>query len=153
MLRLQTNGSVFRAMESWHLGGRVFLRWTALLGLLLAVGYATGFDPGYPRGAVLTWAVGTPVLLLGTGLLLNRLMRRAVASPGNVRSAVITGFNPPGKALAERLAAHPELCLRVEGFFDDRAGTRLGPMEKFALLGRLAETADYVRGAKWTSSS
>ena len=67
-----------------------------------------------------THALVTPPLLVLSALGINELMRRVLMAPANARSAVFVGCNNASLALAERLGRNSELCIRVEGFFDDR---------------------------------
>lgn len=123
----------------------VALRWGIILGLLLALGFATGFAVNYPRSVVLPWALLSPIAIYVGMRSLQRLMRKVVLSRENLRSAVVVGANESSLSLAQNLADHPELCTRLEGFFDDRSADRLGDLGEFRLLGTLAELADFVR--------
>lgn len=123
----------------------VALRWGIILGLLLALGFATGFAVNYPRSVVLPWALFSPIAIYVGMRWLQRLMRKVVLSQENLRSAVVVGANESSLSLAQNLADHPELCTRLEGFFDDRSADRLGDLGEFRLLGTLAELADFVR--------
>jgi len=55
-------------------------RWLMMLGILLAVGYVTGFSDEFPRRAILPWAVLTPIALVLVSLALSALMRSVVLS-------------------------------------------------------------------------
>ena len=48
-------------------------------------------------------------------------------------------------SLEERLTKHPELCIRVAGYFDDRSPERLGAEHGARLLGGLADLSRYVK--------
>lgn len=125
--------------------GRILFRWFVVLGILFAVAYATKFSDQFSRRVVLTWAFVTPAFLILGQLFCNALIRRTVLSEDLIRSAVVIGFNQPGQALASRIIKHPELCMRMEGFFDDRAPERLGDMGNMPLLGKLADVNEYAR--------
>lgn len=127
------------------IGADFLLRWFVFLGFLLALGYATGFSDRFPRNVVLLWVVISPMLVLAVLVALQSMLRTAVLSPDNARSAVIVGFNETSRALADRMGRHPELCTRVQGFFDDRSPERLGGMGRHPMLGRLEDLGDYVR--------
>jgi len=124
---------------------QIAARWTAMLIVMLLAGQMTGFAAEYPRTVVLPWALLVPVLVAPTVVMLQRLRRRITLANENVRSAVFVGFTPHSHALAQKLTAHPELCNRVLGFFDDRSPKRLGPMGEYKLLGELADLIEYVR--------
>ncbi len=123
----------------------LLLRWLVLIAFLSAIGYATGLSNRYRSGVILQWLIVTPPLVLAVLLCLRWMLRVAAIGPNNARSAVIIGCNDTSLSLAERLQRHPEFCLKVEGFFDDRSPTRLGGLERFTLLGRLQELDAYVR--------
>ena len=120
----------FQLMPSeWPTIASLLLRWMALLGILLAIGYAAKVSDDFSRRVVVTWALVTPLLLIGATLLMNEFMRRYLFSPQNTRKAVFAGYNEASLALAERLQEHRELGAAVQGFFDDRSAERLGLMD------------------------
>ena len=123
----------------------ILFRWCLILGLLLGFGYVTQFSEYFARSVVVPWALITPLLLYAVITGLHRLMRRVVLSRENLRSAVIVGVTESSLSLAEKLRDQPELCTRLEGFFDDRSADRLCAMGEFELRGRLEELAGFVR--------
>jgi putative colanic acid biosysnthesis UDP-glucose lipid carrier transferase len=123
----------------------MLLRWAITIGLLFGVGYITGFDEHYPRRVVVTWVIVSPLLALGTNVLLQLLMRHVVISRENQRSAVIVGVNSASLQLADNLTRNLELGIRLVGLFDDRGMERLDSMGEHQLLGRLSEIAGYVK--------
>jgi putative colanic acid biosynthesis UDP-glucose lipid carrier transferase len=146
MPHLSRSGSAQIFAGPLTLAVRVFTRWAILLGILLAIGYAVKFTEEYSRRVVLTWAVLTPTLVIGATLVLDFVMRRLLAHPLNARKVVFAGSNEVSQALASHLARSPELCMTVEGFFDDRSLDRLqlnGGM--VSLLGKLSALASYVK--------
>jgi Undecaprenyl-phosphate glucose phosphotransferase len=122
-------------------------RWLLLLAGLVIVSYATDFSGRslwmYPPGAILTWVLLTPLLVVIATLAIHELRRRVMCTPGNSRAAVFAGCSEAGLHLARRFAQHPELCMAVRGFFDDRSPQRLGTAQ--GLLGRLPELPAYVK--------
>lgn len=122
----------------------VIWRWLLVLALLYGVGLATGFDDAFTRTTVLYWAVGAGLSVFVLQLVLLLWMRRIVMASANRRSAVIVGANVSSLSLADKLKRHPELCMEVVGFFDDRNAERLDPIGGFKLLGRLSELVVYV---------
>jgi putative colanic acid biosynthesis UDP-glucose lipid carrier transferase len=136
------------SQHRWPVAARIVLRWLLLLGVLLAIGYVTKFSEEFSRRVVLTWAVVTPVPLILVLLVLDAFMRRLMFSSSNVRRAVFAGYSDVSMALAERLRRNPELCIAVDGFFDDRSSERLGVEDEARILGRLSELAEYVNSGK-----
>jgi putative colanic acid biosynthesis UDP-glucose lipid carrier transferase len=132
-------------MSRTSLGIEIVLGWGVVVALLLALGFAISISEYFSRRVLLTWGLATPALILLSSILLQLLMRRIVLSQKNQRSAIIAGVNPPGLQLARNLREHPELCMRLVGFFDDRSEERLGDRDEHALLGRLSDLADFVK--------
>jgi putative colanic acid biosysnthesis UDP-glucose lipid carrier transferase len=78
-------------------------------------------------------------------LALRELMRLLLMAPANARSVVFAGCNEISISLADKLSKNSELCMKVEGFFDDRSAERLDVQTEFTLLGRLPDLASFVR--------
>jgi len=123
----------------------VVLRWLVLLSLLFAIGYVTKSSAVYSRRVILTWALVTPCLLIVASMLVYELLRRVLSDPSNRRQVIFAGCNDVSVALAKRLRDHPELCMSVAGFFDDRSSDRLEAEVSVTVLGKLAELAQYVK--------
>jgi putative colanic acid biosynthesis UDP-glucose lipid carrier transferase len=123
----------------------VVLRWMLLLAVLLAVGYVTKSLDGFPRRVFLTWAVVTPVALIGITLAMQEVMRRFLISAFEYRSAIFAGYNPSSMELARRLKNSPGMRVQVSGFFDDRSVDRLGMEMDARLIGSLSDMSQYVK--------
>jgi len=121
------------------------VRWGALVGILLAIGFATKFSEEFSRRVTLTWALVTPAFLIASALLLHDLMRRALYDPAAARRVVFAGCNETSQSLGQRLRSSPELCMSVAGYFDDRSRERLGVNGDVKLLGRLSELSAFVK--------
>jgi putative colanic acid biosynthesis UDP-glucose lipid carrier transferase len=148
VVQLPTLPSFQLMPAKWPTVAGLLLRWAVLLGILLAIGYLTGVSGDFSRRVVLSWVVLTPMLLIGTTLLMNEFMRRYLFNPQHGSRAIFAGYNEASLALAQRLHEHPELGASVEGFFDDRSAVRLGLMDEGKLLGGLAELPVYVKDHK-----
>jgi putative colanic acid biosynthesis UDP-glucose lipid carrier transferase len=131
-------------LPRWRIVGALLARWTLLLAILLAIGYATSHVPQYSRPVLLIWALVTPVMLIAATLGLNELARRVVCRPQNCRTVVFAGCNETSRYLAARFERHPELCMEVRGFFDDRNSQRLDASDH-DLRGRLADLPAFVK--------
>jgi putative colanic acid biosynthesis UDP-glucose lipid carrier transferase len=123
----------------------VIFRWLLLLGVMLAIGYATKSLDGYPRRIFLTWSVVTPVALIIATLMMQEIMRRFLMNSFDARSAIIAGYNNSSLELARRLQSNPSMGLEVAGFFDDRSSDRLGMEPGAKLVGALSELGEYVK--------
>ena len=148
LLQVRPNGRPLIMTHPMTIVLQLLLRWVTILAIVVAAGWFTGFSAEYPRSLLFVWALMVPVVVAPVVLLLHYVMRRIIMSLENVRSVVFAGFTPHSHALAQKLAAHPEMCRRVLGFFDDRSAERLGPMGDFRLLGDLGGLAAYVRAHK-----
>jgi putative colanic acid biosynthesis UDP-glucose lipid carrier transferase len=125
------------------------VRWVALLGILLILGYVTKSSEVYSRIIMVSWAITTPMLLVIADLALYSLGRRLQLADRNQRTAVFAGCNEVSLQMAARLHQAPELKIDVDGFFDDRGADRLGLLnhqqDNYKLLGRLPDMAGYVK--------
>lgn len=125
------------------------IRWVVFLAALGALSYASGFTHTYlslyPRSMVWAWALTTPVILILTTLLLHQGARMLLRQRRNRRNAVFVGCNETSAALAERFTSHPELCLEVAGFFDDRSLERIECPTHMPMLGGLAQLPAFIR--------
>jgi putative colanic acid biosynthesis UDP-glucose lipid carrier transferase len=123
----------------------IFIRWSALVIALMAIGYLSGLSQYYPRRVILPWSLISPFVAAITLTGLQMLLRRIAFSQQNQRSALIVGVNQSSLSLASKLTQHPEFCSRILGFFDDRSAERLEPLGHFNLLGKLTELSAFVR--------
>lgn len=123
----------------------VVLQWLLLLGLQLAIGYASQSMGLFPHAAVLAWAFGTPIVLVAVTLIAQEIMRRLLMAASNNRRAIVAGYNNTSMVLARRLHSNPVLGLTVEGFFDDRGADRLQLEPDVRLIGGLAELSAYAK--------
>jgi len=124
---------------------RVILWWIAILGILLAIGYATKYSDRFSRLVLVTWAFTTPGLIIVAVVALNELIRRLLLDPINTRTVVFAGFTPVSRSLADRIARSPDSGLSVQGFFDDRNPERLGANGETRILGDLSQLTAYVK--------
>jgi putative colanic acid biosynthesis UDP-glucose lipid carrier transferase len=122
----------------------LMLRWGVILSILLAIGYLTEESADFPRRVVVTWALVTPIFLVAVTLGIHALARRFIGQPSNSRKVVFVGCTDASISLAQRLARHPELCMSVNGCFDDRDANRLASSQ-LTLLGRFADLPRYVK--------
>ncbi len=124
---------------------RIVLWWFAILGILLAIGFATKYSDYFSRRVLVTWAFITPWLIVVAAVMLNELIRRLLLDPLNTRTVVFAGFTPVSRSLADRIARSPDSGLSVDGFFDDRNLERLGASAETRILGNLDQLVPYVK--------
>jgi len=127
------------------LASEITRSWAVTAALLLLIGWATRTVSSFDPRVLAAWVVAAPGLRLAAHLAMPGLLRRVFAAEGAQRVAVIAGASELGHSLAERIRGQPLLGLRVAGFFDDRGGTRVGPVEAGEILGTLDELAGYAK--------
>jgi putative colanic acid biosynthesis UDP-glucose lipid carrier transferase len=118
--------------------------WGITVAVLWFIGSASGLSYHIDTNVVLTWFVVTPFALLTS----HMAMRRVSVGPGKdseMRSVVIVGVNEVGLKFANVCKRHPNLFMRVQGFFDDRVEDRFPGGMREPMLGKMADIAGYVR--------
>ena len=121
---------------------RLAVRWAAVVGILLFLGFLTKLSGLYSRKVMLTWFALTPFALHIAQEFACRLLPRLAI--GAARTRVIVGANGLAHELARRIAEDP--CLgEVKGFFDDAAPGQERASGRLPLLGGLQDVPDYVK--------
>ena len=123
----------------------VLARWSAVISLLLLLGWATRTISAFEERVIFSWALATPIALYLAHRTVPDLLPRLFAAEGMERVCVIAGASALGIHLAERISATPYMAMRVAGFFDDRHPERLPDLQNAQALGRLTEMAEYVK--------
>ncbi|AOS96489.1 UDP-glucose:undecaprenyl-phosphate glucose-1-phosphate transferase [Microbulbifer aggregans] len=93
------------------------LAWVSVCVLLLLVGYFSRLGHEYSRLVVGSWFLATLVLLGSWRFAMRRVLQYLRVHDRNTRSAAILGITPTGLQLARDLEQHPELGLRLQGFY------------------------------------
>jgi putative colanic acid biosynthesis UDP-glucose lipid carrier transferase len=137
-------GVLPRDLGMRNLAFSVLARWSAVMALLLFLGWATQTVDTFDEDVLLAWAFATPVAQYLAHRLVPGLLPRVLAAEGLDKVAVIAGASTPGFKLAERIEANPYLGIRFTGYFDDRAPARL-PEIRGTALGTLSDLAAYVK--------
>lgn len=125
--------------------GTTLLAWGWMAGLLLAMGFATGYIVEYPRAVVLNWLWLTPVAQLLAHWALRSAAPHLMRLQGPPARAVLVGMNQQGISLADRLATAPDSRVELMGFFDDRTAGRHLSQVRHQMLGRMDDIAGYVK--------
>ncbi len=128
-----------------NLAFSILARWSAVLALLLFLGWATQTLAALDARVLLFWALATPFALYLAHRVVPGVLARVLAAEGLERVCVIAGASALGITLAERIAATPYMDMRFAGFFDDRHPQRLEGLKSRYTLGTLSELARYVK--------
>ncbi|MGH8264739.1 MAG: undecaprenyl-phosphate glucose phosphotransferase [Steroidobacteraceae bacterium] len=139
-----------RFLSAWAAALRSLVDITARWGVLLIFVYLlvklSGLGLALNHPMLWVWALGTPFALWCAESLAQHALYRSAFVRGPMRVAVVVGATPVGARLDKMLAARPNLRIRIDGFFDDRAQRRLPDECAARTLGRLEDVKDYVRG-------
>lgn len=139
-----------RLHRTWRQGGMlVYARdavvgWCITIAVLLFLGSVSELAYYYNEQVLIAWFIATPITLLA-----SQIAVRHVSSGPNknseVRSVVVIGANNVGIKFASICEKHPNLCMQMRGFFDDRTNER-GPAGMcHPILGKMSEIAVFVR--------
>jgi putative colanic acid biosynthesis UDP-glucose lipid carrier transferase len=122
----------------------VLADWLIVVGILLALGWATQAIDLFEQRLLLAWIIATPLTAVAAEFLLIRFGPVIAEAAGWRRTAVIVGNGPLARQLAGTLECAPLSNLRVVGTFDDRALPRDG-VSGGEVIGPISVLANYVR--------
>ena len=122
--------------------------WVSLIAMLLFLAYISKTSAAFSRRVLFTWFMLTPLMILAGHVLLSAVVSRLMTSSKSKRHAVIAGVNPMAMSLMKKIADAPNFGVVTDGFFEDRSRERLGVGSEVAILGGLADLANYVRKNK-----
>jgi putative colanic acid biosynthesis UDP-glucose lipid carrier transferase len=123
----------------------VLTGWILIVGMLLMLGWATRALGAFDERVIVTWIAATPMVMFTAHMLVPILLPRLLAAEGIQRVAVVAGAGSLGRKLAQQIESTPFLGIRVAGFFDDRAPSRLPDMDSKSFLGSLDSLAEYAK--------
>ncbi|MCK6407199.1 MAG: undecaprenyl-phosphate glucose phosphotransferase [Rhodocyclaceae bacterium] len=129
----------------WKVLADIALNWCWIAGLLLLLGFASGYIRQFDQHAIIAWLWIAPLAQVAGQGALRVTAPWLLALQGPPQAAIIVGMNEQGVALADRINATPYSRLRLSGFFDDRDAQRLSGSDRFTPLGKLAELPEYVK--------
>jgi putative colanic acid biosysnthesis UDP-glucose lipid carrier transferase len=123
---------------------KTVMNWALVAGILLAFGYASGYERFFPDKILFGWIGSTFFVLLAVHEIALQVLPRVLAN-GNHNTAVIVGGNDIGSMLARQFVDNQYLGVRLLGFFDDRSRARLANLGDTAVLGNLSQLSTYVK--------
>ena len=126
------------------IAANVAVHWLWILAIVSAVHAVSYILDPVPGRVLLFWAVGTPLAVIATEVVVRRVMSLVLTRTVDPRTAVIAGFSKSSASLAKRLTSNQELFINFLGYFDDRSPERLDLGEDVKLLGGLADLPDFV---------
>ena len=129
----------------WKILANITMNWLWVAGLLLLLGFASGYIRQFDQHAIITWLWAAPLAQALGHVTLRVTAPWLLLLQGNPQPAIIVGMNDQGVALADRISSTPYSRLRLVGFFDDRDQERLAGGDRFAPLGKLGELPEFVK--------
>ncbi|MFZ4478525.1 MAG: sugar transferase, partial [Rhodoferax sp.] len=115
----------------------IAVNWVWLAGMLLIIGFASGYIYDFSRPVIAAWLWAAPLSKIGACLLLRGAAPFLLRLQGSPRRAIIVGMNDQGLALANKISDSPYSRLELVGFVDDRSASRLDATGPHKLLGDL----------------
>ncbi len=138
-------GPVRLAMTFRQLVFSIVSSWLVLSCLIGVFAIASGYIFRFHIKALYFWVAIVPVAQLLGHLVLRWSAPCILGFEGMKKPAVIVGMNDQGVALAQAMQQTPYSNLRLAGFFDDRASTRLNHNHQSPLIGPLSMLPAYVK--------
>ena len=123
----------------------VAANWVWLSGLLLLMGYATGFMRGFSNQVLTTWLWVAPLTEIGGRFLLRYSAQTLLKLHGPRQRAIIVGINEQGVALATKICESAYSRIEFIGFVDSRQTPRLTFVSPHQALGSLDQVATLVK--------
>jgi len=117
--------------------------WLTLL--ILAVCAVAGLLQVFPRNFLTVWLVLAWVLCLLAHAAFRLLIMRPSQGKDGLRRVLIVGTTASGLMLAQRIASNTQLGLRLIGFVEDRAETRLPQVPPGKVLGQIGALVRIVQ--------
>jgi putative colanic acid biosysnthesis UDP-glucose lipid carrier transferase len=118
--------------------------WGMVVGIMLLLGLAINMLRVFDQNVLATWVIATPLAQAAAHWVFPFVLPRLIALRGE-HIAIIVGANKLGRTLAQSIITDPLAQTRIAGFFDDRAGTRLGDVTEAPVLGSIERVADFAR--------
>jgi putative colanic acid biosynthesis UDP-glucose lipid carrier transferase len=119
--------------------------WSWVAGLLLVIGFTSGYIHEFSRRVLYTWLWVAPLAEFGACLLLRVVAPWLLKLQGPPQRAIILGMNEQGLALATKLSTAEYSRIDLIGFVDDRSSQRLSVTGPHKLLGTQSHLLDVVR--------
>jgi len=120
--------------------------WSLAAALVLVLGFFAKVSSDVSRVVIGSWVLSTCLGLMSWRLVFRYILRSMRAKGYNSRTAAIVGLNENALRMRDQINSKPDLGIRFEGFFDDRASQRLHeehPDE--VLLGAISELIERTK--------
>jgi putative colanic acid biosynthesis UDP-glucose lipid carrier transferase len=119
---------------------RILAGWSVIIAVLLFLAYLTKSSSMFSRQVLIIWFTSVPFVIFAA----HYLIRKALHTEANNRTAVIVGATPLGRQLATEMVTSTGLGIKLIGFFDNNFSPSSIPLEA-PILGKLEQLLDYVK--------
>lgn len=123
----------------------IVFNWLMIGGLLVLVGFATGYIRYFSSDVLITWGWVAPTTEIATYLALRVTAPWLLDLKGAPQRAVIVGMNEQGIALAGKIRQSHYCRIDLVGFIDSRGPDRIDMSTGYTLLDKLDNLAEIVR--------
>lgn len=134
-----------QATGHWVVLYNALFGWAWIAGLMLILGYATGYIHHFDTSVLYLWLALAPVAEIAGAYLLRATAPALLRLQGPQQRAIIIGMNEQGLTLAQRIRQSCYREVDLIGFIDSRATERLLNDGHQKFLGHLDEVACIVR--------
>jgi putative colanic acid biosynthesis UDP-glucose lipid carrier transferase len=122
----------------------IIVGWVITALIIALLGSVSGLSFHFDEHVIVAWFIATPFALLVSHL----AARKFGGDPSQdsvVRSCIIVGANDVSLRFASSIENHPNLFMKVKGYFDDRTDDRMPAGMREPMLGKMGDIAAYVR--------
>ena len=132
-------------LSFWRMLFNILLNWVWIAGLLVLIGFLTGYIQTFSGQVIAHWLWLAPSVQVLAHMTLRRTAPQLLQLQGALPRAVIVGLNPQGKALARGITGSDYAGIQLLGFIDDRCGERCPPQNQFKLVAKIDELPEFVK--------
>lgn len=132
-------------LSVWRVLFNICLNWIWIAGLLLLIGFLTGYGQAFSVQVIGHWLWLAPSVQVLAHLALRRAAPQLLRLQGALPRAVIVGMNSQGEALASGITGSDYAGIQLLGFIDDRGGERCLRQNQFKVVAKIDELPDFVK--------
>jgi Undecaprenyl-phosphate glucose phosphotransferase len=121
----------------------VLVEWTTAVGALVVLLFLLKVSTQFSRVWLVAWCVSTAVGLVGSRILVGRLLYRWAKQGWFFRRVVVVGAGPMGTHFIESTLRDPSLC--VVAAFDDRTSRSPVSVHGVPILGNTEDLYEFLR--------
>lgn len=148
MFALSFPGNAKLHLPKFRMIVQIWFDWIIKAGLLAFFGYASRYLDYFNLEILITWFWLAPTSQIAAHLLVRQFVPAILRLQGETKQAVVVGVNEQSMELAERLKEDPYSNIKILGFFEDRAASRLAHPYERSVLGKINDLPRFVNENK-----